>query len=110
MSRRNVGYIPVKNDDGKEDEDWKTDPYKWDPKVKVPWRSIALAVFLVSLGSLCLVIAYLMQTKHMAGSKDQIIGFSVIGGIAFIPGFYELRIAYYTWRGYKDYSWRDIPS
>lgn len=27
----------------------------------------------------------------------------------FIPGFYHVRIAYYAWKGYRGYSFEDIP-
>ncbi len=37
-------------------------------------------------------------------------GFTIIGLLTFIPGFYHTRIAYYTWRGYKGFSWDQIPA
>lgn len=33
----------------------------------------------------------------------------LLGILTFIPGFYHVRIAYYAWRGYKGYSFEDIP-
>lgn len=33
----------------------------------------------------------------------------VIGVLVFLPGFYHLRIAYYAAKGYRGYSYDDIP-
>jgi len=32
-----------------------------------------------------------------------------IGSLVFIPGFYHLRIAYWAWKGDKNFSFADIP-
>lgn len=36
--------------------------------------------------------------------------FAVLGAILFIPGFYYTRIAYYAYKGYKGFSFNNIPS
>lgn len=37
------------------------------------------------------------------------IFFAVLGFILFIPGFYYTRIAYYAYKGYKGFSFSNIP-
>lgn len=34
----------------------------------------------------------------------------ILGSLMFIPGFYHVRIAYYAWKGYRGYSFEDIPA
>ncbi|KAK3743712.1 hypothetical protein QZH41_012397, partial [Actinostola sp. cb2023] len=33
----------------------------------------------------------------------------IIGSLMFIPGFYHVRLAYCAWKGYRGYSFDDIP-
>ncbi|KAL2603227.1 hypothetical protein R1flu_008807 [Riccia fluitans] len=42
--------------------------------------------------------------------NSQAYGFLTLGILLFLPGFYETRIAYYSWRGYKGYSFSRIPA
>ncbi|MCO5609621.1 hypothetical protein L7F22_063851 [Adiantum nelumboides] len=79
----------------------------YDPFNRIPWKSIALAIFLLSFGSLCLVLSYLIFSGHMDSS--QVYGFLTIGLLVFIPGFYETRIAYYSMRGARGYKYSQIP-
>jgi hypothetical protein len=39
----------------------------------------------------------------------QALAFTIVGSIAFIPGFYYTRAAYYAYRGYEGFSFDDIP-
>jgi hypothetical protein len=39
----------------------------------------------------------------------QALAFTIIGSVAFIPGFYYTRLAYYAYRGYAGYTFEDIP-
>ena len=41
---------------------------------------------------------------------EQILGFSSLAIISFLPGFYASRIAYYSWRGRAGYNVHQIPS
>ncbi|GAQ80044.1 hypothetical protein KFL_000450010 [Klebsormidium nitens] len=75
----------------------------------VPWKSIFLALFLLTFGTLTLLLAYLIGTGHMGGDREQVIGFTILGILLFLPGFYETRIAYYAWRGAKGYKFSSIP-
>ncbi|KAK3413443.1 transmembrane protein 230 [Eucalyptus grandis] len=114
-SRRNVGYSRLPAD---EDEDYdermgrKYDArFDYTPRNfdKVPWKSIALALFLLSLGSLLLFLSIFILTGHMGGEKSQGYGLLVLGILTFLPGFYETRIAYYSWRGAEGYRFASIP-
>ncbi|KAL4609254.1 transmembrane protein 230-like [Arapaima gigas] len=78
---------------------------------KVPYKAIALAAFLFLVGSLLIVIGALL----LAGSievthPDRTIPVLIIGILVFLPGFYHLRIAYYASKGYRGYSYDDIPN
>eukprot|EP00850_Spirogloea_muscicola_P020313 SM000212S06906 [mRNA] locus=s212:109246:109742:+ [translate_table: standard] len=84
--------------------------YSYELRDRVPWRSVLLAAGLLLLGVLLLTISYLISTKHMGGDKSQSLGFLALGALAFLPGFYELRIAYYAWRGREGYSFSHIPT
>lgn len=83
--------------------------FQYEPKQRIPWKSIALALFLLSIGSFLLIVSYLVFTGHMGGDTSQASGFLVIGFLMFLPGFYETRIAYYSWRGSKGYTFSRIP-
>ncbi|XVF60589.1 hypothetical protein PTKIN_Ptkin08bG0060400 [Pterospermum kingtungense] len=115
MSRRNVGYSPLATD---EDDGYdgiggrRYDPrFDYSPKAfdKVPWKSIALAVFLLFLGCLLLFLSFFIFTGHMGGEKSQAYGLLVLGILTFLPGFYETRIAYYSWRGAEGFRFASIP-
>lgn len=41
--------------------------------------------------------------------QERTIPVLIIGILVFIPGFYHLRIAYYAYKGYRGYSYDDIP-
>ncbi|XP_074316336.1 uncharacterized protein LOC141652673 [Silene latifolia] len=120
-SRRNVKYSRL--GDGEDDESYNYtdadnirgkgyDPrFEYTPKSldKVPWKSILLALFLLSLGCLLLVLSIFILTDHMGGERSQAYGLFALGIIAFLPGFYETRIAYYSWRGAAGYRFGAIP-
>lgn len=41
--------------------------------------------------------------------SDRTVPVLIIGILVFLPGFYHLRIAYYASKGYRGYSYDDIP-
>uniref|UniRef100_A0A2K5Y4W9 Transmembrane protein 230 n=1 Tax=Mandrillus leucophaeus TaxID=9568 RepID=A0A2K5Y4W9_MANLE len=45
---------------------------------------------------------------YLAGA-DRAVPVLIIGILVFLPGFYHLRIAYYASKGYRGYSYDDIP-
>ncbi|XP_057481577.1 uncharacterized protein LOC130772942 [Actinidia eriantha] len=109
-SRRNVRYSRLAADDDEYDGGY--DPrYDYTPKSfdKVPWKSIALALFLLSLGCLLLFLSYFIFSGHMGGERSQAYGLLGLGILTFLPGFYETRLAYYSWRGAVGYRFASIP-
>ena len=86
--RRNVNYGSVPTDEpapsaAETVEDMR---FAWKPEDKVPWKSVRLALFLLSFGTFCLIFATLVLTQHMGGDKSQGYGFLAIGLLVFIPG------------------------
>lgn len=84
--------------------------YEFDLPVTVPWRSIFLALFLLGFGTIFLITSHFLFTEHMGGDSSQAYGFLGLGILIFLPGFYETRMAYYSWRGAQGYSYSRIPA
>ncbi|XP_061837070.2 transmembrane protein 230-like [Nerophis lumbriciformis] len=83
--------------------------FKRNPPV-VPYKAIALALFLFSVGSLLIIFgALLLSGTIEVEHRDRTIPVIIIGILVFLPGFYHLRIAYYASKGYRGYSYDDIP-
>ncbi|XP_022740043.1 transmembrane protein 230-like [Durio zibethinus] len=111
-SRRHVRYSPLATDEDDGKDGRRYDPrFDYSPNAfdRVPWKSIALAVFLLCLGCLLLFLSFFILTGHMGGEKSQAYGLLVLGILTFLPGFYETRIAYYSWRGAAGYRFASIP-
>ncbi|KAF5735564.1 hypothetical protein HS088_TW15G01072 [Tripterygium wilfordii] len=111
-TRRQVRYSPLSIDDDDDDSGKAFDPrFDYSPRAldKIPWKSIALALFLLALGSTLLILAFFIFTGHMRGETSQAYGLLALGFLAFLPGFYETRIAYYSWRGANGYRFASIP-
>ncbi|XP_017700758.1 transmembrane protein 230-like isoform X2 [Phoenix dactylifera] len=114
-SRRHVRYTPLSREDGDDDSGMVREEdlrFAYNPKAldRVPWKSIALALFLLALGSVLLFLSFFILTGHMGGDQSQAYGLMVLGILAFLPGFYETRIAYYSWRGAPGYRFASIPN
>jgi len=90
-ARRNVRYSPLPSEDGgdnnftKEDVDLR---YTYTPKSyrRIPWKSIALALFLLLLGTSLLFLSYFIFTGHMEGDSSQAYGLLFLGFLSFLPG------------------------
>lgn len=114
-SRRNVQYSRLATDDY---DDIDSNGLRHDPRFDyspkqfdvIPWRSIALALFLLLLGSILLCFSILIFTGHMGGEQSQAYGLLGLGIVSFLPGYYETRIAYYSWRGAQGYRFASIPA
>ncbi|CAL8249887.1 unnamed protein product [Boreogadus saida] len=92
------------HDDGYIDLQFKRSP------PKVPYKAIALATFLFLIGSLLIVIGSLLLAGYFGvTNSDRTVPVLIIGILVFLPGFYHLRIAYYASKGYRGYSYDDIP-
>ncbi|KAG8440914.1 hypothetical protein GDO86_006593 [Hymenochirus boettgeri] len=112
-SRNNLSGIPnskVKysklsdTDEGYIDLQFKKSP------PKIPYKAIALATVLFMIGTLLILIGSLMITGYIGnGGNERAIPILIIGILVFLPGFYHLRIAYYAYKGYRGYSYDDIP-
>ncbi|XP_043718821.1 transmembrane protein 230 [Telopea speciosissima] len=115
-SRRNVQYsrLPVEDQrDYDDDREREEDPrFAYTPKSldKIPWKSIALALFLLFLGVMLLFLSFFIFTGHMGGDRSQAYGLLMLGILTFLPGFYESRVAYYSWRGAKGFRFSSIPN
>ncbi|AES65378.2 hypothetical protein MtrunA17_Chr2g0299011 [Medicago truncatula] len=76
---------------------------------KPPVKEIALAVSLLVFGFLSIIIGSLMAYNHVGGDTAHGLFFAILGMLLFIPGFYYTRIAYYAYKGYKGFSFSNIP-
>ncbi|XP_071209355.1 transmembrane protein 230-like [Salvelinus alpinus] len=101
----NVRYSKLaSDDDGYIDLQFKKSP------PKVPYKAIALATGLFLIGSLLITIGALLLAGYFEVTHaDRTMPVLIIGILVFLPGFYHLRIAYYASKGYRGYSYDDIP-
>ncbi|XP_074280699.1 uncharacterized protein LOC141605721 [Silene latifolia] len=76
---------------------------------KPPIKEIALAVALLVFGVVGIVLGIYMASNHIGGDTAHGMFFAILGGILFLPGFYYTRIAYYAYKGYKGFSFSNIP-
>ena len=94
----------------KDKDYYHDDQFEDSVPMKAPVKSIVIAMVLFVLGTIMLTVGSLM----LAGVMGQGIGsfrptpLMVIGSIIFIPGAYNVRTAFYAWRGYHGYSFSDI--
>ncbi|XP_006164044.1 transmembrane protein 230 isoform X1 [Tupaia chinensis] len=77
---------------------------------KIPYKAIALATVLFLIGTFLIIIGSLLLSGYISkGGADRAVPVLIIGILVFLPGFYHLRIAYYASKGYRGYSYDDIP-
>ncbi|XP_010539402.1 PREDICTED: transmembrane protein 230-like [Tarenaya hassleriana] len=74
-----------------------------------PIKEISLAVALLVFGTLGIVSGVLMAYNKVGGDRAHGLFFTILGCILFIPGFYYTRIAYFAYKGYKGFSFSNIP-
>ncbi|RAL50824.1 unnamed protein product [Cuscuta campestris] len=74
-----------------------------------PVKEIALAVSLLVFGVFAIILGSFMAANKVGGDRAHGLFFAVLGGILFLPGFYYTRIAYYAYKGYKGFSFSNIP-
>ncbi|XP_022134647.1 transmembrane protein 230 [Momordica charantia] len=74
-----------------------------------PFKEIALAVALLVFGTIGIVVGIVMASNRVGGDRAHGVFFSLLGGLLFIPGFYYTRIAYYAYKGFKGFSFSNIP-
>ncbi|KAH0623042.1 hypothetical protein JD844_030946 [Phrynosoma platyrhinos] len=83
---------------------------------KIPYKAIALATVLFLIGTLLIIIVLqlalpctVIAQGLLFQGTDRAIPILIIGILVFLPGFYHLRIAYFASKGYRGYSYDDIP-
>ncbi|KAK8965047.1 hypothetical protein KSP40_PGU004523 [Platanthera guangdongensis] len=74
-----------------------------------PVKEIAFAVALLVFGSVFIVAGVIMATHKVGGDRTHGLFFAGLGSVLFLPGFYYTRIAYYAYKGYKGFSFDNIP-
>ncbi|KAI5079255.1 hypothetical protein GOP47_0004734 [Adiantum capillus-veneris] len=75
---------------------------------RFPLKQVSLALFLLTSGTLFLILGLvlLFRTHH----KPQGFVFTLFAsGLAFL-GFYYTRIAYYAYRGYKNFTFTEMSN
>ncbi|XP_023516626.1 transmembrane protein 230-like [Cucurbita pepo subsp. pepo] len=74
-----------------------------------PIKEIALSVSLLVFGMIGIVVGAFMASNRVGGDRAHGVFFSLLGALLFIPGSYYTRIAYYAYKGYKGFSFSNIP-
>ncbi|ETE68109.1 hypothetical protein L345_06094, partial [Ophiophagus hannah] len=74
---------------------------------KVPYKAIALATVLFLIGTLLIIIGALLLAGYISQGVSREQRFHP--GRLWWAGFYHLRIAYFASKGYRGYSYDDIP-
>lgn len=86
--------------------DWSVDDRLWGPqKTTYFWQFLMSCAHVWPGGQLNSSLLSLCHSQH----RDRTIPVLIIGILVFLPGFYHLRIAYYASKGYRGYSYDDIP-
>jgi len=99
MATRRVRYSPLATDDNDVAINRSFDPrFDYTPKAldKVPWKSIALALFLLFLGTGLLFLSYFIFTGHMGGERSQAYGLLALGFLSFLPGMLDSLNEWYA--------------
>jgi hypothetical protein len=91
------------------DVDYHDDQFE-DTTVKVPVKSICVAIILFVVGTIFLTLGSLMLAGviKQGGGSFRAAPLMIIGSMVFIPGAYNVRTAYCAWKGYHGYSFSDI--
>ncbi|XP_053427923.1 transmembrane protein 230-like [Nycticebus coucang] len=77
---------------------------------KIPYKAVVLGMVLFLIGAFLIIIGSLLLLGYISkGGADRTVLVLIIGILVFLPGFYHLRIAYYASKGYRGYSYNDIP-
>lgn len=100
-SRRNIQYSRLPTYENEDDNYDGRGRRRHDPRFdyspnsydKIPWKSIALALFLLFLGCLLLLLAFFILTGHMGGDTSQAYGLLGLGLLTFLPGMLKVFIS-----------------
>lgn len=77
---------------------------------KPPTKEISLAVALLILGTIIIAVGLFLSSQQIGGDRTHGIVFALLGTFLFVPGFYYSRIAWYAYKGYKGFSFANIPA
>lgn len=77
---------------------------------KPPRKEISLAIALLILGTIVIAIGLFMFSQQIGGDRTHGMLFALLGTVLFVPGFYYSRIAWYAYKGYKGFSFSNIPA
>lgn len=91
------------------DDDLMMDDFSYTVHNRPPIKEIALAVSLLVFGTIVIVSGIFMSLYKVGGDRAHGVFFAILGSVLFIPGFYYTRIAYYAYKGYKGFSFSNIP-
>ncbi|KAG6488466.1 hypothetical protein ZIOFF_049709 [Zingiber officinale] len=75
-----------------------------------PVKEIAFAVSLLVFGFVGIVVGSIMAADRIGGDRAHGVFFAILGSVLFLPGFYYTRIAYYAYKGYKGFTFDNIPT
>lgn len=94
----------------KKDDDYHDDQFEDSTPTRIPIKSIIIAIILFVLGTVMLTCGSLMLAGviSVGAGSFRPAPLMVIGSIIFIPGVYNVRTAYYAWKGYPGFSFSDI--
>ncbi len=92
------------------EEEYDDEQFDDQVPIDLPKKSIIVAVVLFVLGGIMLTFGSLMLAGVIGQGQGNFRAspLMVLGAIIFIPGAYNVRTAYYAWRGYAGYSYADI--
>lgn len=100
-----TSFADLTNDDRRSDKQ-----YDAEDANKIPVKSVVLAAGLLVIGSILLTLGALHLRGHIYSKDGAGWGLVTLGLLTFIPGFYQTRIAYHTWRGHPGFSYSSIPN
>ncbi|KAK9821016.1 hypothetical protein WJX74_001426 [Apatococcus lobatus] len=98
-------YVPLSGIENEEDDKY----CRFTRKNLVPVKEICLGAFLLLVGVIFILLAYLHYKGHIENQHGADWGLLTLGLLTFIPGFYTTNIAIGAWRGMPGYSFDDIP-
>lgn len=81
--------------------------YEAQRRRRVPWKAVLLAVGLFALGSAMLALSAMLLRRSPV--PDNAYPLLTLGLLTFVPGFYATRIAVWSYFGYPDFSFDDLP-
>uniref|UniRef100_A0A8C6EHE5 Transmembrane protein 230 n=1 Tax=Moschus moschiferus TaxID=68415 RepID=A0A8C6EHE5_MOSMO len=77
---------------------------------KRPYKATALATVLFFMDAFLIIIDSLLLAGCIGQEgANQAVPVLIVGILVFLPGFYHLCIAYYASKGYRGYSYDDVP-